>query len=71
MCCGSCEWLAFRCVIAVSWDEVDEDIWWAQRMVRSLGVDFALGRETLMGAKASSADVLYQRCDILVIAFEG
>jgi hypothetical protein len=59
------------CIIVALWLEVDDDIWWAQRVVRSLGVDFALGRETLMGAKASSADVLYQRCDILVIAFEG
>jgi hypothetical protein len=40
-------------------------------MVRSLGVDFALGGEMLVGARASSAAALYQRFGILVIAFEG
>ena len=59
------------CIIVALWLEVNDDIWWAQRVVRSLGVDFALGGEMLMGARASSADVLYQRFGILVIAFEG
>jgi hypothetical protein len=35
-----------------------------QRVVRNFGVDLVLGGEMLVGAKASSADVLYQWLDI-------